>query len=187
MEFFNKIKSKLNKRNLILTVLLIILSSLTFALCFANGFSSEKILFISKWVISVFLLLTAAVFLGLALLFLRGYIKNTRFNKLLKTVGEIGDIDNIGSMLASMKKCKSVKRGEFKFNEKIIFYMKGSRVVIIPPEKLKSIKTEIESGKNGDETFIRIGYGINSLKLKTVSEDNLKLFEQLKETFKEFL
>lgn len=185
MEFFDKIKSKLKFRDLFLTIISAILMIFFIVLSIMNGFSSDTILFIPKWFISCIFLFAMVVVLIYGLLSLRSYIKGVRFNKILKVVSEIGDIDDIGKMLGSMKKSKYVKRGTLKFNEKIVFYMGRLNVIIIPAEKIRSIKAEIEGGKKGDDSHIRIVYGLNSLKIRTGKENNIALLKEMKETFKE--
>ncbi len=194
MEFFNKIKSKLKVKNLIWTIVFIALSSVFGLIAFSNGFSSElqwqigvrgsnSGIPVPNWLISCFLLLMCIIFLGSAFLFLKSFIKNTEFNKMLHVVESMGNAEAIGTMLASMDKNKYAKGGDLRYNESIIFYMKGTDVTVIPPATIRGIRTEIVGNKGSETNFVCVYYGKDVLKIKTSEKNVLLLLEEMRKTF----
>lgn len=194
MEFFNKIKSKLKVKNLIWTIAFIALACLFGIIAFSNGFSSElqwqigvrgsnSGIPVPNWLISCFLLLMCIIFLGSAFLFLKSFIKNTEFNKMLHVVESMGNAEAIGTMLASMDKNKYAKGGDLRFNESIIFYMNGTEVTVIPPATIRGIKTEIVCNKGSETNFVCVYYGKDVLKIKTSEKNVLLLLEEMRKTF----
>lgn len=194
MEFFNKIKSKLKVKNLIWTIVFIVLACLFGFIAFSNGFSSEMQwqigvrgsnsgIPVPNWLISCFLLLMCIIFIGSAFLFLKSFIKNTEFNKMLHVVESMGNAEAIGTMLASMDKNKYAKGGDLRFNESIIFYSKGTEVTVIPPTTIRGIKTEIVGNKGSETNFVCVYYGKDVLKIKTSEKNVLLLLEDMRKTF----
>lgn len=194
MEFFNKIKSKLKVKNIIWTVLFIALACLFGFMAISNGFSSElqwqigvrgsnSGIPVPNWLISCFLLLMCIIFLGSAFLFLKSFIKNTEFNKMLHVVESMGNAEAIGTMLASMDKNKYAKGGDLRYNESIIFYMKGTEVTVIPPSTIRGIRTEIVGNKGSETNFVCVYYGKDVLKIKTSEKNVLLLLEEMRKTF----
>lgn len=194
MEFFNKIKSKLKVKNLIWTIVFIALACLFGIIAFSNGFSSElqwqigvrgsnSGIPVPNWLISCFLLLMCIIFLGSAFLFLKSFIKNTEFNKMLHVVESMGNAEAIGTMLASMDKNKYAKGGDLRYNESIIFYMKGTEVTVIPPATIRGIRTEIVGNKGSETNFVCVYYGKDVLKIKTSEKNVLLLLEEMRKTF----
>lgn len=194
MEFFNKIKSKLKVKNLIWTIVFIALACLFGIIAFSNGFSSEMQwqigvrgsnsgIPVPNWLISCFLLLMCIIFLGSAFLFLKSLIKDTEYNKMLKVVESMGNADDIGSMLASMNKNKYAKGGDLRFNERILFYMKGTDVTVISPTSIRGIKTEIVGNKGSETNFVCVFYENGVLKIRTSEKNVLLLLEEMRKTF----
>lgn len=194
MEFFNKIKSKLKVKNLIWTIAFIALACLFGFIAISNGFSSEMQwqigvrgsnsgIPVPNWLISCFLLLMCLIFAGSAFLFLKSFIKNTEFNKMLQVVESLGNAEAIGIMLASMEKNKNAKGGDLRFNENIIFYMKGTEVTVVPPATIRGIRTEIVGNKGSETNFVCVYYGRDVLKIKTSAKTVLPLLEEMRRTF----
>ena len=194
MEFFNKIKSKLKVKNIIWTVLFIALACLFGFMAISNGFSSEMQwqigvrgsnsgIPVPNWLISCFFVLMCIIFLGSAFLFLKSFIKNTEFNKMLHVVESMGNAEAIGTMLASMDKNKYAKGGDLRYNESIIFYMKGTDVTVIPPATIRGIRTEIVGNKGSETNFVCVYYGKDVLKIKTSEKNVLLLLEEMRKTF----
>jgi len=194
MEFFNKIKSKLKVKNFIWTIMFIVLACLFGFMAISNGFSSEMQwqigvrgsnsgIPVPNWLISCFLLLMCIIFLGSAFLFLKSFIKNTEFNKMLHVVEGMGNAEAIGTMLASMDKNKYAKGGDLRYNESIIFYMKGTDVTVIPPATIRGIRTEIVGNKGSETNFVCVYYGKDVLKIKTSEKNVLLLLEEMRNTF----
>lgn len=194
MEFFNKIKSKLKVKNIIWTVLFIALACLFGFMAISNGFSSEMQwqigvrgsnsgIPVPNWLISCFFVLMCIIFLGSAFLFLKSFIKNTEFNKMLHVVESMGNAEAIGTMLASMDKNKYAKGGDLRYNESIIFYMKGTDVTVIPPATIRGIRTEIVGNKGSEMNFVCVYYGKDVLKIKTSEKNVLLLLEEMRKTF----
>lgn len=194
MEFFNKIKSKLKVKNLIWTILFVALACVFGFIAISNGFSSEMQwqigvrgsnsgIPVPNWLISCFLLLMCIIFIGSAFLFLKSFIKNTEFNKMLDVVESMGNAEAIGTMLASMDKNKYAKGGDLRFNESIIFYSKGTEVTVIPPATIRGIRTEIVGNKGSETNFVCVYYGKDVLKIKTSEKNVLLLLEEMRNTF----
>ena len=194
MEFFKKIKLKLKVKNLIWSMVFIALACLFGFMAVSNGFSSEMQwqiglrgsnsgIPVPNWLISCFFVLMSIVFLGSAILFLKSFIKNTEFNKMLHVVESMGNAEEVGTMLASMDKNKYAKGGDLRFNKSIIFYMKGSDVTVVPPATIRGIKTEIVGNKNSETNFVCVYYGEDVLKIKTSEKNVLLLLEEMKKTF----
>lgn len=194
MEFFNKIKSKLKVKNFIWTILFIVLACLFGFMAISNGFSSEMQwqigvrgsnsgIPVPNWLISCFFVLMCIIFIGSAFMFLKSFIKNTEFNKMLHVVESMGNAEAIGTMLASMDKNKYAKGGELRFNESIIFYMKGTDVTVIPPATIRGIRTEIVGNKGSETNFVCVYYGKDVLKIETSEKNVLPLLEEMRKTF----
>ena len=194
MEFFKKIKLKLKVKNLIWSMVFIALACLFGFMAVSNGFSSEMQwqiglrgsnsgIPVPNWLISCFFVLMSIVFLGSAILFLKSFIKNTEFNKMLHVVESMGNAEEVGTMLASMDKNKYAKGGDLRFNKSIIFYMKGSDVTVVPPATIRGIKTEIVGNKNSETNFVCVYYGKDVLKIKTSEKNVLLLLDEMRKTF----
>ena len=194
MEFFNKVKSKLKVKNFIWTMLFIAMACLFGFMAILNGFSSEMQwqvgirgssggIPVPDWMISCLYILLCTVFLGTAVAFLTSFLKNTEFNKILRTVESMGNVETIGNMLASMEKNKYAKGGNLRFNENIIFYMKGTEVTVIPPATIRGIKTEIVGSRYSETNFVCVYYGNDVLKIKTSEKHVLLLLEEMRSTY----
>ncbi len=194
MEFFNKIKSKLKVKNLIWTVVFVALACLLGFIAISNGFSTEMQWQIAvrgsnsgipvpNWLISCFLLLLCGIFLTSAFFFLRSFIKDSEYKKMLQVVASMGDVEVIGSTLASMAKNKYAKGGDLRFDERIIFYMKGTDVTVVPPASILGIRTEIVGNKGSETNFVCVYYGKDVLKIKTSEKNVLLLLEEMRKTF----
>lgn len=194
MDFFNKIKSKLKVKNLIWTIVFVALACLFGIIAFSNGFSSDMQwqigvrgsnngIPVPNWLISCFLLLMCIIFIGSAFLFLKSFIKNTEFNKMIHVVESMGNAEAIGTMLASMDKNKYAKGGDLRYNESIIFYMKGTDVTVISPATIRGIRTEIVGNKGSETNFVCVYYGKDVLKIKTSEKNVLLLLEEMRKTF----
>ena len=194
MEFFNRIKAKLKVKNLLWAVLFIVLATSFGRTAIFNGFSSEfqwhigvrgsnSGIPVPNWVISFLFVLMCVIFLGCAFSYIKSFVKNTEFNKLLQMVEGIGAAEAIGTMLASMEKNKYAKGGDLRFNESILFYSKGTDVKVIPPSAIHAIKTEIVCNKHSETNFVCVYYGKDVLKIKTSEKNVLLLLEQMRKTF----
>ena len=194
MEFFDKIKRKLKVKNLIWTILFLVLACIFGFMAVSNGFSSDMEwqiglrgtsggIPIPNWLLSCFFLLLVVIFLVSSFSFFRSFVNNTEFNKMLCVVEEIGNVEAIGSMLASMEKSKYTKGGDLRFNERIIFYMKGTDVTVVNPITIRTIKTEIVRSKSSEENYVCVCYGSNVLKIRTSKKNVLLLLEELRSTF----
>lgn len=194
MDFFDKIKAKLKVKNLMCTILFIALACLFGLIAFSNGFSSELQwrfgirgtnggIPIPNWLVSCFLLLLSCIFLLSAVMFLKSFVKNTEFNKMMQVVTGLGNAEVIGSMLASMPKSKYAKGGDLRFNENIIFYLKGTDVTVVPLAYIRGIKTEIVGNKNSETNYVCVFYGNDVLKIKTSEKTVLPLLEEMRKTY----
>ena len=194
MEFFKKIKSKLKIKNLIWTILFIVLATLFCVLAISNGFSSEMQwqigvrgsnsgIPVPNWLISCFFLLMVAIFAVSAFMFLKSFIKDTEYNKMLSVVEELGSIESIGAMLSSMDKSKYAKGGDLRFNERILFYMKGTDVTVVSPTSIRGIRTEIVGNKGSETNYVCVYYGKDVLKIKTSEKNVLLLLEEMRRTY----
>lgn len=194
MEFFNKIRIQLKIKNFFYAILCLAGSSL-FVLCtISTGFSSKmewRIGFrgsrsgipIPNWLISCLcIFMVLALFVAACGCFV-SFIKDIEFNKMLSVVVEMGDVDSFGLMLASMPKCKYAKGGDLRFNESIVFYLKGTEVTAISPANIRWIEAKIEGNKNSETHYVCVYHGNDVLKIKTKEKNVLFLLEEMKNMY----
>lgn len=194
MEFFNKVKLKLKVKNFTCTIVFTALACFFGILAISNGFSSDmqwQIGFrassigipLPNWLVSCFSLLMCVIFLVSAYFYLKSFINDTEYKKMLHVVESMGNVETIGTMLASMNKNKYAKGGDLRFNESIIFYMKGTVVTVVAPATICGIKTEIVGNKGAETNFVCVYYGKDVLKIKTSKKNVLLLLEEMRNTF----
>ncbi len=194
MDFFNKLRAKLKIKNLCSAILFLLLAALFSWIAISNGFSSEtgwrigirgsrSGIPIPNWLISCFLLLLGLIFVVSAFLFLVSFVKDTEYKKMLQNVYAIGDADMIGTMIAAMKKSTYTKGGDLRFNERLVFYMKGTDVAVIPSASIRDIRTEIVSRKNSEENYVCIYHENDVLKIRTSEKNVLLLLEEMKNIY----
>lgn len=194
MVFFNKLRVKLKIKNLIRTILFIALAALFSWIAISNGFSYEtgwRIgirgigggIPVPNWLISCFLLLLGLLFVVSAFAFLVSFVKDTEYKKMLQNVCAIGDANVIGTMIAAMKKSTYTKGGDLRFNECLVFYMKGTDVAVIPSVNIQDVRTEIVSRKNSEENYVCIYHENDVLKIRTSEKNVLLLLEEMKRIY----
>ena len=89
----------------------------------------------------------------------------------------------VSSLPRMVIQIKYAKGGDLRFNESIIFYMKGTDVTVIPPAAIRGIKTEIVGNKGSETNFVCVYYEKGILKIKTSEKNVLLLLEEMRKTF----
>lgn len=195
MEFFNRIKTKLKIKNLCWAILFLAIAVFAGWCGISNGFSSEMEWSIGlrgtdggipvpNWLVSGFLLLIGVIMVASAFAYIKSFAKDTEYNKMLQTVQALGDVNMIGAMLTEMHKCDYAKGGDLRFNEQLVFYLKGTNATIIPGANILGIKTEIVSRKNGEDNYVCVYHGNDVLKIKTSEKNVLLLLEEMKRVYR---
>ena len=194
MDFFNKIKSKIRTKNFIWAIVFMAVAIIFVIFAVSNGFSSDmqwKVgirgsrngIPVSNWMVSCFDLFCSAVFIFISCFFLKSFIRNPEYEKMLSAVKEIGDINAIGTMLSEMPKSAFVKGADLRFNDKIFFYMKSTDVTVVAPYKIKHIGTKIERYNNSVSTFICVYYENQILKINIKEKNAMLLLEEMRKTY----
>lgn len=194
MEFFNKIKTKLKAKNLLWSLFFLVMGCGSGILGVSNGFSSDMEwqigvrgsrggIPIPNWLISGFLVFMCALFIVFFFVFLKSVIKNAEFNKMLRSVEEIGDAESVGAMLAAMPKNKLAKGGDLRFNERILFYMKGTDATVIAPANIRGIRTEIVGNKGSETNYVCVYHGSGVLKITVSAKTVLPLLEEMRRMY----
>ena len=167
MEFFNGIKWKLKLNNVLWMLISLAVITLFGLGIISNGFSSEvgwRIgikgsdtgIPVPNWLISVGFIIIALIFVYLFLTSLKSFIKNTEFTKFIKSIERIGDVEQIGNMLSALPKSPYVKGGDLRYNNQLLFYMKGSDCKIIKTSEIKLITPQIRNQGNTKELVVNI-------------------------------
>ncbi len=194
MDFFKKVKTKIKIKNFLLAAALIALACLSGFIAIMNGFSAETEwqigirgsrsgIPVPNWLISCIILLMCGLFLVSGIHCLIAFIKDPMYKKMLLAVAEIGDAEAVGVALAAMKKNKYAKGGDLRFDQRIIFYMSGTTVTVIPPASIRGFRTEIVAGKRTETNYVCVFYGNEVLKIRTSAKNAVPLLEQMRATF----
>lgn len=191
MEFFNKVRVKLKVRNLIWTFAFAVLTCLFGYRAILRGFpsgqtgvnQSNRGIPVPNWLRMGVFLLMCGIFFVSAFFFLKSAIQDTEYKKMLQAVASMGDVAAIGATLAAMAKSNYPKSGDLRFDERIIFYLDGTNVTVIPPASIREIKTGKKAGEYHEKNYVCVYYGNDILKIKTSIQNTLPLLEEMRKTF----
>lgn len=191
MEFFSKIKFKLQMKNLLWTILFLVLTCIVIGIVVSTGFSWEVESgigirgfnfsipipnFIQSCFFSLFgVLLFIGVFVNVKALF-----HNPVFHQLIESAERLGNVDAIGNMLATIEKCPYNKGGELRYNDQIFFYLKDTMVALIPISVIDGIRIEkTKSVNNTEEFYVCVVYYNEILKITVDKKSLIPLAEDL--------
>ncbi|MBQ1186849.1 MAG: hypothetical protein IIX54_04090 [Clostridia bacterium] len=175
--FFNYVKNKIRNKNILWSIISIVVMFVAVLLAISNGFSSEtewKYGFrfsdtgipIPNWVISCLFIIIALIFLGLLISSVKDLFTNTTYNKIIKAAQEIGDISFIDQTLQNLQKNNLAKGGDLRYNNFLFFYMKGTEVFLFPTKSINSIQPIKETGKN-TECYVNVRSATENVKIYT--------------------
>lgn len=177
MEFFEKIKSTLRRRNLKRAFIFIAIAVGLIAVVFSNGFSTEEIWvrrigYVPEWLLSSFFLLLALILACLSISSFKDFVKNKEYNALLASVKKIGDINSIGSVLSNLNKSPYTEKGDdLRYNDQLLFYMEDTNVAIIRVNDIVDIRYEkLEPNKESKKYQVCLTYYDGVLKIKTAEK-----------------
>ncbi len=194
MEFFDKLKSKLRRKNL-LGALLCLLLSIGFAVgAFSIGFTSElewqigprysqSGIPVPNWLLAGLVALVAVFCFCVTIGQLHSLIMDSEYEKMMKKVQVLGDAKVIDSLIASMPKSKLAKGADLRFNAQILFCRQGTNVTVLASSEILAVRTEIVGARGSETNYVCVYYNGGILKIRTGKKTVLVLLEELRRTF----
>lgn len=189
MTFFNSVKRKINMRNIFSAIIYLIIVCVVIWEVFCIGFSNDinwKFMIgaigvpVPDWFVCGICIVVGTVCLFKCLKFIKLIIRNSEFNSLMVSVKKIGNADDIGDLLLSLPKNPYTKGGELKYNNQVLFYIKGTYVKIINPAFIKSIHPEYSYN---DGYNVGLLFENDSLKIKTNKKSIMLLAEDISKLY----
>ena len=163
--FFQSVKKKIATKNILWSLLSVLLCVGAVALTISNGFSSETGwqvgprgtnvgIPIPNWAVSCLYLILTAVFAYLFVYCMKDVITAGTYNKLLDAARAIGDVEQIDRLLTQTPK-SDLAKGELRYNSTVLFYSKGTEVTLLAPKDIVTIQPIKREGKQ-TEYFVEI-------------------------------
>lgn len=191
MEFFGKVKIKLRVKNLLYSILFLFLVCGVALLIVYTGFSSEvewrlgvrgsnSGIPVPNWALSVLFLILGIFLLVACIRYFCSFVKDTEYNKMLKEVEKIGNTNEIGLLLASIKKSPYPKSGDLRYCERLLYYAKGTDVKIVSPLSIGNIQTEIVGSNWGEDHYVCVCHGAEILKIRVSEKKVLDLRDDMR-------
>ncbi len=183
--FFDSVKKKIRNKNILWSVISLAVVPISVLLAVNNMLSpdndwrfgfrfSDVGIPIPGWVVSCMFILVGLIFLYLLISSVKDIFTNKTFNEVLSSAQSIGDISAIESSLENTEKSSLTKGGELRYNNTVLFYMKGTDVSLIPTKKITSIKPIKKEGK-GAEFYVEIQCSGKVIKIDTKEKNLLPL------------
>lgn len=165
---------------------MLILSALSVAAAINTGFSSDKNtkivlrgteagIAVSDSFLSIFLIIMGIAVLIGAFYFIKAGKDNKNYNLFVKNLKEIGDINVITEALLKTEKSKYAKKCELRYNNQVIFLLKGTDITIINPKSVSYIKAQMIRDKNGIRPYVSIYYCNKVIHIETRRNKNAEL------------
>ena len=189
MTFFNSVKIKIKMRNIFSAIIYLIIVCVgiweVFCIGFSNDLNWEFMIGaievpVPDWFVCGICIVVGTVCLFKCLKFIKLIIRNSEFNSLMVSVNKIGNADDIGDLLLSLPKNPYTKGGELKYNNQVLFYIKGTYVKIINPAFIKSIHPEYSYN---DGYNVGLLFENDSLKIKTNKKSIMLLAEDISKLY----
>lgn len=180
--FFNSVKKKIRNKNILWSVLSIVGIIVSVCLAISNGFSldtgwkfgfrfSDIGIPIPNWVVSCLFILLGLIFFRVLISSMKDVFANTNYNKMIRAAQGIGDVSFVEQTIENLQKNNLAKGGELRYNNLLLFYMKGTEVFLIPVKNIKSIQPVKMTGKNA-EYYVEIHCQGENIRIET-KEANL--------------
>ncbi|MCR5783142.1 MAG: hypothetical protein K6G90_10470 [Clostridia bacterium] len=167
MPFFEKIRKKLRRRNVIRMIVSILMMSwfgAGIAICvFYNdidfkifSFGTDFGIPVPNWLMSLGFVFMIAIFAFIFVGSLKSAFKNTEYLALLESAHKLGNIEYVDEILSDLPKNPLTKGGDLRFNDRLLFYLKDTDVFLIGTDTIISVQPIRHYDKSKLEFFVEI-------------------------------
>lgn len=183
--FFNSIKKKIRNKNILWSLISILVICFSAYFVMSNGFSSDTNwrygfrfsdigIPLPNWLVSCLFIVLGLIFVYMLVSSVRDIFTNKTYNSVIESARLLGDVAFIDTTLESMQKSRFAKGGDLRYDNNLFFYMKGTEIHLFPIKSINNIQPIKKTGKS-KEFYVEIHSQEKIIRIDTKEENLLPL------------